>query len=109
MDYSEAISIDGSSLNVQDCISVARDQQPAQLTENQEILTRIQKAFECVEQAVAENRGIYGVTTLFGGLANNGVNHEQASDLQRHLILAHHAGVGEHLPDKDIRATMLIR
>ena len=106
---SEQLTINGSTLSVTDCVRVSDQGQSVQLTEDIQVLNRINRAHQCVDDAVSEGRLIYGVTTLFGGLANNKVNHGQASELQKHLILAHHAGVGNDLSTEDVRAAMLIR
>jgi histidine ammonia-lyase len=62
-----------------------------------------------VERAVAEGRVVYGLTTGFGALAEVVVPRERITELQENLIRSHAAGVGEPLPEAEVRAIMLLR
>ncbi len=62
-----------------------------------------------VETAVAEGRVVYGLTTGFGALAEVVVPPARITELQENLIRSHAAGVGEPLPEADVRAIMLLR
>jgi len=62
-----------------------------------------------VEKAVAEGRVVYGLTTGFGALAEVVVPRDRITELQENLIRSHAAGVGEPLPESEVRAIMLLR
>jgi phenylalanine ammonia-lyase len=65
------------------------------------------QSVESLQKNLEGGAQIYGVNTLFGGLAN-----EVATDtklLQRELLLSHLAGTGEPLHDDDVRLAMVIR
>jgi histidine ammonia-lyase len=62
-----------------------------------------------VERAVSEGRVVYGLTTGFGALAEVVVPRERITELQENLIRSHAAGVGEPLPEAEVRAIMLLR
>ncbi len=62
-----------------------------------------------VERAVDEGRVVYGLTTGFGALAEVLVPRERITELQENLIRSHAAGVGEPLPESEVRAIMLLR
>jgi histidine ammonia-lyase len=64
---------------------------------------------EVVERAVAEGRVVYGLTTGFGALAEVVVPRDRITELQENLIRSHAAGVGEPLPEAEVRAIMLLR
>jgi histidine ammonia-lyase len=62
-----------------------------------------------VERAVAEGRVVYGLTTGFGALAEVVVPRDRITELQENLIRSHAAGVGDALPEPEVRAIMLLR
>lgn len=65
------------------------------------------ESINTLNQSLASGRKIYGVNTLFGGMAN-----QESSDaiaLQKELILSHLSGIGNALPDEDIKGAMLLR
>jgi histidine ammonia-lyase len=62
-----------------------------------------------VERAVSEGRVVYGLTTGFGALAEVVVPVDRLAELQENLIRSHAAGVGEPLPEAEVRAIMLLR
>jgi histidine ammonia-lyase len=62
-----------------------------------------------VERAVSEGRVVYGLTTGFGALAEVVVPRDRITELQENLIRSHAAGVGEALPEAEVRAIMVLR
>lgn len=59
--------------------------------------------------SLEKGKAIYGVNTLFGGLANQVVPETDLSSIQHHLIESHLSGAGDELALEDIRGAMLIR
>ncbi|HSR41908.1 MAG TPA: histidine ammonia-lyase, partial [Longimicrobiales bacterium] len=70
---------------------------------------RIEAARRVVDRAVEEGRVVYGLTTGFGALAEVVIPVERITELQKNLIRSHAAGVGEPLPEPEVRAIMLLR
>jgi histidine ammonia-lyase len=101
------VVIDGGPLSIDDVAAVA--EQRAEVVVDHKVWERMAPAREVVEQAVAEDRVVYGVTTGFGALANTRIEPEQAERLQVSLLRSHAAGVGESLPDPVVRAMLLLR
>jgi histidine ammonia-lyase len=62
-----------------------------------------------VERAVSEGRVVYGLTTGFGALAEVVIPRDRIAELQENLIRSHASGVGEPLPEVEVRAIMLLR
>ena len=62
-----------------------------------------------VEDAVAEGRTVYGVTTGFGALSTTRVDPELSGEMQVALLRSHAAGVGPPLPAPLVRAMMVLR
>ncbi|MFW6206016.1 MAG: aromatic amino acid lyase, partial [Gemmatimonadota bacterium] len=74
-----------------------------------EALPGIEASRRVVDDAVAEGRVVYGLTTGFGALAEVVIPTERIGELQENLIRSHAAGVGEPLPEPEVRAIMLLR
>lgn len=70
---------------------------------------RMARARAVVEQAIAEGRVVYGVTTGFGRLADVVVPPAQARALQVNLLRSHAVGVGSPLSRPEVRAMLLLR
>jgi histidine ammonia-lyase len=62
-----------------------------------------------VDELVARNEVVYGVTTGFGKLSDVAIPPEKLAALQMNLVRSHAAGVGTPLPRRDVRAMMLLR
>jgi histidine ammonia-lyase len=100
------LMLTGEPLTIADVVAVARDRRAVALSA--EAAARIIAARALVEQIVAEERIIYGVTTGFGGLSKVHIPAERLSELQHNLVRSHAAGVGGSLPPDVVRAMLLL-
>jgi len=66
---------------------------------SEEIQSQINASRKVLDDAVLEDKVIYGVNTGFGKLSQVKIPNDKISDLQRNLILSHAVGVGEPIPD----------
>jgi histidine ammonia-lyase len=66
---------------------------------SEEIQSQINSSRKVLDDAVLEDKVIYGVNTGFGKLSQVKIPNDKISDLQRNLILSHAVGVGEPIPD----------
>lgn len=96
-------------LTIDAVMSVARHGTLVQITEQDDILQRVQASCNYITNAVAEGKPIYGVTSGFGGMANVAISPTDAAKLQNNAIWYHKTGAGQRLPLADIRAAMLLR
>ena len=101
------VLLDGDTLRLEQVIEVARGFKQVGLTPRAK--ERMTKSRDLVEQWVAENKVIYGITTGFGSLQNKVIPTEKIEQLQENIILSHAAGVGDPLPEEAVRAMMLLR
>jgi histidine ammonia-lyase len=62
-----------------------------------------------VDRVVRRGARVYGVTTGFGNFADVAIPTAQIDELQRNLVRSHAAGVGRPLPDRAVRAMMVLR
>lgn len=101
------VTLDGSSLQIEDVIRVARDGE--QVTIAEATWERVTQCRRRVEQMVSGNETVYGVTTGFGKFSDIRIPAENVASLQINLIRSHACGVGPSLPEETVRAMMLLR
>jgi phenylalanine ammonia-lyase len=102
------IIVRGEGLKIDNIAQVSTGAK-VRLTDDEEVLQRIQASHDYIRQAVEANKPIYGITTGFGGMANIVIPREEAVELQNNLPWAHKTGTGQKLPITDVRAGMLLR
>lgn len=103
------VIIEGTGLTIAQVAQVAYHNAPVRLTDNEQIVKRIQASYEYIVRAVERGEPIYGVTTGFGGMANVLISQEEATELQNNAIRLHKTGAGKRLPVSDVRSAMLLR
>jgi histidine ammonia-lyase len=100
--------IDGDSLTLEEIEAVARGTSgPVEVSER--AVERMRRSRAVVEDAVAEGRVVYGVTTGFGRLSEVAIPLDHLEELQLNLIRSHACGVGAPLPRAEVRAITLLR
>lgn len=103
-----AVEVRGEGLTIAQIAAVARGAR-MRISDDPEVHERMNASLGFIGRALSDNRPIYGVTTLFGGMADRVAPRETAVELQNNLIWAHKAGAGGRLPTDDVRAAMLLR
>jgi histidine ammonia-lyase len=88
-------------------VAVARGHEEVQL--DGAVAARMAPFRQVVEEALASERVVYGVTTGFGALADTVVAAEDAAALQHALVRSHAAGAGDLVDDEVVRAMTLLR
>ena len=102
------IIINGQDLSISNIRAVALGAKVA-LTDDPAILARIDKSRQIIAGGVERGEQIYGVTTLFGGMADQYVGPDLLADVQRIAVWQHKSTTGPRLPAADVRAAMLLR
>ena len=103
----KTVVIDGRSLSLDSVERVAYWGTRVELessARNQMIASR-----KIVEQAVAEGRVVYGVSTGFGKLSDRVIPEKDLAMLQINLLRSHAVGLGESFDKPSVRAIMLLR
>ncbi|WP_127108600.1 HAL/PAL/TAL family ammonia-lyase [Pararhodobacter zhoushanensis] len=102
------IIVSGEGLGLDEIVAVSKGAKIA-LTTDAAVLGRIEASQGRIEAAVNNGEQVYGVTTLYGGMADQYVPVERMVELQ-HIALWHHkTATGPRLPAEDVRAAMLLR
>ena len=105
---SPTLPIDGRSLALEDVERVA-GASPPDVVLSGPALDRVRASRAIVDDAVAQERVVYGLTTGFGALADIVIPPDRIRELQANLIRSHAAGVGQPLPAREVRAILLLR
>ncbi len=86
--------------------AVARVAEGADLTLSRRVWTEIDRAAAIV--ASIADRGIraYGISTGVGALSDTLVSRDDAARLSRNLLMSHACGIGNPLPEAEVRAVM---
>ena len=101
------LQIDGNGLTIQDVGLVAEGGGAVDLSSVAR--QRMAATRRVVDDIVARNAVVYGVTTGFGKLSEVAIPPAKLAELQVNLIRSHAAGVGPLLPRREVRAMMLLR
>ncbi len=101
------VTIDGSSLTLQELLSVARGNATVRVDEK--ALQRTRRSRAVLEKLLQEGEVIYGVNTGFGALSNVKIAPEDLRQLQANLLRSHATSVGKPHSMDVVRAMMLLR
>jgi histidine ammonia-lyase len=101
------LTIDGSSLSLDDIVAIAQGSTPVALSADAR--TRVDRARAVVEAKAAGDEAVYGVNTGFGSFAEVRIDADALDALQVNLLRSHAAGVGPPLSEVCVRAMTLLR
>src|SRR5687768_12137180 len=105
---SATLELEGHALRLADVERIARSTK-TDVRISADALRRVEAARALVDQVIAEGRVVYGISTGFGALAEVVIPRDRIHELQLNLIRSHAAGVGEPLPEEEVRAIALLR
>ncbi len=101
------VVLTGSDLTIAEVEAVARHGAAVSIHPNAR--QRMERSRAVIEQLVADQAVVYGVTTGVGALADRTIPTADVEQLQESLLLSHAAGVGKPLPRDVVRAMLLLR
>jgi phenylalanine ammonia-lyase len=102
------VVISGEGLTIASIDAVARGA-AVRISDDPKVVGRVTKSLKVVQDKIARGEQIYGVTTLFGGMADQYVGPELLADVQRLAVWQHKSTTGPRLSEADVRAAMLLR
>jgi histidine ammonia-lyase len=97
----------GQPLDFDHIIAVARGGEKVEIERS--AVERVDAARRVIEDAVAADRTVYGITTGIGHLANVRIPASEAKELQRDIVRSHATAVGPPLRTEVVRAMMLLK
>jgi histidine ammonia-lyase len=102
------LALDGASLALDDLRGVACGERlEIQIAPSAQ--ARIAAARALVEEHVRAGDAVYGLTTGFGKLKNVAIAAADLEKLQENLVLSHCCGVGEPMPEAEVRIAQVLR
>jgi len=101
------VLLDGDSLALGELLAIADNYTPVGLSPRAR--TRVDAARAVVDDKAAGDEAVYGINTGFGALAETRIPREALGALQLNLLRSHAAGVGDMLPVRAVRASMVLR
>jgi len=101
------ISLDGSSLTIEQLIAIADGSERVELAASARERVRASRAV--VDRRALGDEPAYGINTGFGSFADVKIAPDALETLQLNLLRSHAAGVGDPLPARTVRATMALR
>jgi len=101
------VVLDGSSLTIDTVYDVAC--RGARVSLSPDARSRMTRTQQVVAAIVERGDVVYGVTTGFGKLSEIAIPPNRLAELQVNLVRSHAAGVGPFLPEREVRAMMLLR
>lgn len=99
----------GQGLSLDMVAAVAAGDTSVVMADDAALALRLAESHEVVSNAVERGDAIYGVTTGFGGMANEAIPCSLAIDLQNNLLNFLACGAGEPLDRRHVRAAILLR
>src|SRR5689334_7754273 len=103
----QRVELDGDSLTLGDVWRVALGEGEVELAPHAR--SKVAERRHFVDEIVRSGDVVYGVTTGFGKLSEMSIPLDRLSELQINLVRSHSAGVGALLPEREVRAMMLLR
>jgi histidine ammonia-lyase len=99
--------LDGQPLTLEEIAGVATEDW--RVTISADACGRMRASRRVVETVIRRGESAYGINTGFGKLADVRIPIDQLVALQRNLVRSHACGVGEPLPEPEVRAMLLLR
>jgi histidine ammonia-lyase len=101
------MELNGQTLTLADVAAVALNEEAVKISALAQ--PRILAARKVIEEIIARDAVVYGVTTGFGKLSDVRIPRDVLSELQLNLVRSHACGIGEPLSEAEVRAMMLLR
>jgi histidine ammonia-lyase len=101
------MELNGQTLTLTDVAAVALNEAAVKISPLAQ--PRILASRRVIEEIIARDAVVYGVTTGFGKLSDVRIPRDVLSELQLNLVRSHACGIGEPLSEPEVRAMMLLR
>ncbi len=101
------MELNGQALTLAEIAVVAFGDLPVQIAPSAR--PRILASRKVVEDIIARDAAVYGVSTGFGKLSDVRIRPDGLGELQLNLIRSHACGIGDPLSEPEVRAMMLLR
>jgi len=101
--------LSGAPLSITTVAEIGSSNLAPRMTDDEQVLNRVQACRDVVVKAVKNNQRIYGITTGFGGMSDIPIPPEQTAQTQDNLLSFLSTGAGQPLSSRHTRAAMALR
>src|SRR2546429_6059968 len=101
------MELNGQALTLTDIATVALDGEAVEISSLAQ--PRILASRKVIEEIMARDAVVYGVTSGFGKLSDVRIPRGELGQLQLNLVRSHACGIGNPLSEPEVRAMMLLR
>jgi histidine ammonia-lyase len=101
------VELDGRSLSLSEIVAVSVH--GAEVSIASSANPRINASRKVVEDLLSRGETAYGINTGFGKLSDVRIGPDELEALQRNLVRSHACGLGDPLPEDEVRAMLLLR
>jgi histidine ammonia-lyase len=101
------MELQGESISLSQLAAVAHNGEAVEISALAQ--PRILASRKVVEEIIARDAVVYGVTTGFGKLSDVRIPRDALNELQLNLVRSHACGIGGPLSEPEVRAMMLLR
>jgi histidine ammonia-lyase len=101
------MELNGQKLTLVEIAAVAIEHETVQVSSSAR--PRVLASRKIIEEIIARDAAVYGVSTGFGKLADVRIPREALAELQLNLVRSHACGIGDPLSEPEVRAMMLLR
>ena len=101
------MELNGQTLTLAEIATVALGDAPVKISPSAR--PRVLASRKVIEDIVARDAVVYGVSTGFGKLSDVRIRHSDLRQLQLNLVRSHACGIGNPLSESEVRAMMLLR
>src|SRR5213595_1495079 len=101
------MELNGQKLTLVEIAAVAIQHEIVELSTSAH--PRVAASRKVIEEIVARDAVVYGVSTGFGKLADVRIPRDALAELQLNLVRSHACGIGDPLSEPEVRAMMLLR
>lgn len=101
------VVITGEDLTLEQIVAVCREKATLELSE--ESKQSVLESRKIVDDLIAEEKVVYGITTGFGKFSDVVISQDQCKELQKNLIITHAVGAGDPFSKDVARGIILLR
>jgi histidine ammonia-lyase len=101
------MQLNGQRITLSEIAAVALRHEPVRISSAAR--PRVGASRKIIEEIIARDAVVYGVSTGFGKLAEVRIPHDALAELQLNLVRSHACGIGNLLSESEVRAMMLLR
>src|SRR5213078_1204385 len=101
------MELNGQTLTLTEIATMAFGEAPVKVSSSAR--PRVLASRKVIEDIVARDDIVYGVSTGFGKLSDVRIPHDALAELQLNLVRSHACGIGNPLSEPEARAMMLLR